>query len=562
MAPLGKRLHSDTEKDHESDWSEPTATPPSSPLTAPPLPIAVTKRQRLRSPQDLSVSDWQYGSSHRPLWITIERVKTDGLDATQLAMNRRTATETNSLDTLTTVGGESFIRTFHPAFEEREYVGMLVLPSGWRAWIVEDPFSAPTTPVAGLLVHLMPQTVQPYYPPSKYNDPFDKALDPRQICSDAVLSRLLELFSYAIGFTVFKAGVLNVMVPTGKGRKLLESLQHWPGSLGGLIVGLQELELRPTVQQVNWGTGAAATAGAISMGAVGLKLRIGGKVALTVATHCFVDPALTLTTKNNIQELSKRMAIKVVMSRPVAALCKTKPVAWCLKKFSDNSALGKLVYLGSSKEPVGRITETFDKPSTVIPYPHGYRHDLSLVTQEGKPLPDITPPVNGPRLLPEFAHPAVALAGSPVFTLAYEASSPNTPKPITGHVISDLQKNELVEGVQYLWQEGQWQRSLLWRTEKDYETVQGTSGSVLCVGSPDRMEPVQAVLFQNYETPFPFPWALKYTEPQPLDHYRDTLERPPGPLKTVSPTLFCLKGGFFLPEEIQKATIIAARVGN
>ncbi|RPA85714.1 hypothetical protein BJ508DRAFT_322320 [Ascobolus immersus RN42] len=550
--------------DSRESLISPPPSSPSRPSSPTPEKIAEPrKRARLNSPEEQWRHDYQNGSPYEPVLITIEKLCFDTLSDATLLQNREIASHTNTLQSLVTVGGERFLRTFHPRFESTSYVGMFVHPSGYRHWVVCNPESAPTTTIGGLYVHILPTAMQPFNNPSTFSDPFHEVIDPRKVLRDSFLVLLREMFPYAVGCTVYKAGLINLIVKRGKGYKLLETLSQWPGSIGGLRVGIEELAITPTVAPVEWGMGAGASPNAVQMGSAGLKLRFGegaqAVVAITVATHVFVSSPLSLSATQNLKEKGKRAMIKIARLEPILTLSKSRPVAWILQKTLGTCPLGKKVYLANSMDPVGTITRTYDKPSSIIPYPKGYLHDLSLVTSEHKPLPEIVPPLNGPRLNDTFADPETALGATPVFTLKHKVQSPTNPEIFVGDVMSSEQKAELVEATQYFWDKHGFTRSLLWRTEHDYTPVAGASGSVLCIGLPtERKHPVAPVLFQNYQTAFPFPWNLKLTEPRPSKQYTED-PKDLDDIKHVWARNFQLKGGFFLPEEIRSATILAQR---
>lgn len=61
---------------------------------------------------------------------------------------------------------------------------------------------------------------------------------------------------------------------------------------------------------------------------------------------------------------------------------------------------------------IGVISHTFDNPSPVLPFPAGYRHDLSLIMDDN--LPQLVSPPGYPVVL-EWASYSTALAMSDVY---------------------------------------------------------------------------------------------------------------------------------------------------
>lgn len=75
---------------------------------------------------------------------------------------------------------------------------------------------------------------------------------------------------------------------------------------------------------------------------------------------------------------------------------------------------------------------------------------------------------------------------------------------------------------------------MLWRTTRDTDSVQGASGSVLCLGEPHH-ETARALLFQNFEGSLTASEHVKIADNEDAPKF---------------------KGGFLLPEEIRQARII------
>lgn len=169
-----------------------------------------------------------------------------------------------------------------------------------------------------------------------------------------------------------------------------------------------------------------------------------------------------------------------------------------------------------------------------MPYPVGFSHDLSIITFTGDNLPHLTNPPNSPRITHWGPYEEV-LRGSPVFINRHNIVS-GTFSTRESYGVSRLAQEAIAHGAQYSWDTKARAPNiaLLWRTLHDSDTVQGTSGSVLCLGRPsDRY--VRAVLFQNFEGPL-----------APSQNVQIA--------KTETSPRF--KGGFLLPTEVRDAEII------
>lgn len=167
------------------------------------------------------------------------------------------------------------------------------------------------------------------------------------------------------------------------------------------------------------------------------------------------------------------------------------------------------------------------------------KHDLSLITNSaGLPetiSPNGTPSVTGWGSYKDF------LDGKPVFVTGFNITTKNQIRK-SGTGLSKKAQIALAAGSQYLWDQQTFSQnvSLLWRTEEEHESLQGLSGTAVCLGEVgDRT--CSAVCFQNFESPLYSSELLK-------DNHC-------GPPKK-DPRIFRIKGGFLLPDEILKTKIL------
>lgn len=155
-----------------------------------------------------------------------------------------------------------------------------------------------------------------------------------------------------------------------------------------------------------------------------------------------------------------------------------------------------------------------------MPYPIGYRHDLSLIIRSSeKDLPDVVPPP-GVKILPRWANLAGDLSGIPMFTCALSYGRSMTKE---GQFLDEKTRTAIIEASGYYWDKQTFSQSasILWRTEEEPTFVGGYSGSVLCTGKPDKGG--KPLAFQNFQQDF---------------HG------------------LVIKGGFVLPEEVRESEIL------
>lgn len=175
-------------------------------------------------------------------------------------------------------------------------------------------------------------------------------------------------------------------------------------------------------------------------------------------------------------------------------------------------------------------------PSRYLPFPAGYRHDLSLIT--GPDLPWLKSPT-GVASVDGWARYEDALDGQPVFACLFNAWK-NKLKILEGNVGAKATQQAVVVGSEHLWLKKAHSQSasILWRTEKDWVSSKGWSGSALCVGKPTDLT-AKALVFQNYETPIRHGEIAANDRPLVGDNGG-----------------WVIKGGFLLPQEIREAELV------
>lgn len=148
----------------------------------------------------------------------------------------------------------------------------------------------------------------------------------------------------------------------------------------------------------------------------------------------------------------------------------------------------------------------------------------------------MSPP--GLPLISNWGSYAEVLDGAPIFICRLNVVVDRW-SVMQGQGMSKAAEAAVAMGSDYTWDRVTRSQNiaLLWRTNHDCDSLQGLSGSVLCLGRPTDTT-AQAVLFQNYEAP------LKAEQVVP-DH-RPNLQPP---FRTT------FKAGLLLPDEIRRSQI-------
>lgn len=132
-----------------------------------------------------------------------------------------------------------------------------------------------------------------------------------------------------------------------------------------------------------------------------------------------------------------------------------------------------------------------------------------------------------------------ALDGQPVFTCLFNAWIDKL-KILEGNVAARVTQQAVVVGSEYLWLKKSHSQSasILWRTEIDWTSSRGWSGSALCIGKPTDLI-AKALVFQNFERPIRSGEVAATDRPLVGDNGG-----------------WVIKGGFLLPQEIREAEIM------
>ncbi|CAG8939211.1 unnamed protein product [Penicillium salamii] len=453
---------------------------------------------------------------------------------------------------------EQFVRTHHPSLSSQEGVRVSESAFGEPVWLVLSPLAASQSVYAGgRPIHYFPgdyaidTSYGPFGPliprtPEKYNEHFDRYINPRRFLTPADLDSLRELFPEAVGVHLLIAGFLVILFE--EERHVLDACNTvWPLELAGLQVCFQLTHLSFTTAPVESGNILKETSkqgNNAFAGCLGLKLKLqNGSTAVTTVTHGFVrnsnpSPSRFDTGLRVFAMMVDQMKQKMRRFLPFKAGEYDRALVMAKETPTDNTPVGKQVSLAVSNRTIGTITHTYDTPSNDKPFPAGYNHDLCLIS--GRSLPDVVSPPGYPSVT-GWATYSKALDGQDCYVVAQNASTGGI-REVRGVINSNLFRPNLfrraaVIGTGYSWDKirRQCNAFLLWHTEHLKAPADGTSGPPLCLGRPSDTA-AQAVVFQNFQHSCQVAHVVGIWNKKQYS---------------------LVKGGFILPQEIRDSTILS-----
>ncbi|KAJ5765130.1 hypothetical protein N7520_004689 [Penicillium odoratum] len=447
------------------------------------------------------------------------------------------------LITMTNDENEMFVRSCHPSLCSQGTVMVSESSFGEPVWLVLSPITAPEKIYAGgRAIHYYPAHHSEFIPwllsprsTAGYNRYFDRYINPRRFLRATDLNSLRELFPAAIGATVLIAGFLII---------LFDDMQHvrnayteiYPLELAGMLVYFDVARDELSTTPVEYGLDTDTRIGEENTraGCIGLKVRLqDGTEAITTVTHGFVNcpgTSLATTMLNVVRQMLDKAKKTLVRYLPARIAEDNRFITY--SGVLTNNPIGREVLIAASHHRIGHISRTYDQPSRIKPYPHGYDHDLSLVTDPA--LPDVCNPPGYPAVS-EWADYSTALDGrQDVYTVSHHVQAGRW-RAIEGKVDQTLFNRSVILGTGYRWSQRENTQAavILWHTEPALTPTQGWSGAPLCVGRPN--DPIaKALAFQNFQQAFKLP------------------------LKDGKPDGVLIKAGFVLPADIKNSTILSA----
>ncbi|KAL4819957.1 hypothetical protein BDW67DRAFT_173223 [Aspergillus spinulosporus] len=341
-----------------------------------------------------------------------------------------------------TKDNERLLRTHHRSLSRASILYIVTSPFSKRIWVTSC--NAPDITAGDLEIHLFPAG----YPPTSRLIPTPAAqsilvqtlvkgqMNPRKFLTEKDLDSLRILFPKSIGAQVLIAGFLRVLFSSVKDVEQTHN-KGYPGEMGGLVVLVDTATFGVTAPNADSGA-VVADGEARPLGRLGLKLKFpeGNTSALCRVLYPHWDQD---SRANGVSGQSQA-----------------------------NNPRGKDIVLIRTNTKVGTITQCFDNPSPILPFPAGYRHDLSLI--EGETLPEMVSPPGYLRVI-EVGEVTPAVADS------------------------------VLLGSEYIWDREASDQAvaMLWRSKGEVDSAGVSFGSVLCTGSPTNQHS-EAIVFHNYET--------------------------------------------------------------
>lgn len=414
---------------------------------------------------------------------------------------------------------EALIKTHHLALSGTGVNAVTEL-SGNKIWTVLTKDGLAHTHAAGREVHVFEAINPPFkqgalITPYARPVPVGRLINPRRMLTSMDIATIRSCFPLSVGVRIYLSDSIIILFHN---KQDMDDTRHegFPWIFcGGLRMGFDVLNVRPSAISTTQPNQEKFSG---SRRCYGLKIRLpDSREAVTTTTHRHVrkSPKFKLGRLEGLAEwvLAKHgNASRGLIER----LSSSDPAKSESRK---GAALGKLACIaGEPDRQTATITTTYDEPSSILPYPYGYQHDLSLLTGPNIPSSQHL----GGSGITRWANYEEALDGKPVFVRQLDDSASSV--------------RASVEGTAYFWDKsGRVSASLFWRTEGDFDCASENSTAVLCLGkSTDR--DVRAVVFQSYGAPRP-----RY----PNEGNLEVIDRH-----------YCMKGGFVLPREIRESQIL------
>ncbi|KAK2771970.1 hypothetical protein FQN53_004829 [Emmonsiellopsis sp. PD_33] len=393
-------------------------------------------------------------------------------------------------------GQEQIVRTLHRSLARCESV-FVYESHGDVIWLVpdSDDSNLPDTHAAGREIHVLPyfEIQPPSVTTPFYESPITRRINCRRFLRPDDVEIIRKFFPDSIGIRILMTGYAVVLFRTFDAMK-----EAWSTKVIGELGGLRDF---------------------------------------VCFVKCIEHPSISTAIASWCEHWYMNIRSAFQKLRPGKS-SSTVPATVEKRASVGNTSVGAEVWLAADEIfKVGTITKTYDSnPSRYLPYPAGYRHDLSLIMSPEPPR--MTQLSNCPSIVGWGSYARV-LEGDPIFVYRCNGTAEVSRQPdATGLHRATSTYPAVIQGAEYFWGRGARTASLLWRTAHEMDTAEGFTGSVLCLGNLTDST-ARAVVFQNYQAALRPKLIDSDDEPRLRFAHRATY-----------------KAGFLLPEEIRASQIV------
>lgn len=291
---------------------------------------------------------------------------------------------------------EQFVRTHHPSLSSQEDVFVSESVFGEPVWLVCSPLAASQSVYAGgRPIHYYPgdYTLETSYDlitprsPEKYNQHFDRFINPRRFLTPADLDSLRELFPEAVGVHLLIAGFLIILFE--EKRHVHDAYNDvWPLELAGLQVFFHLTHYSFTTAPVESGNILKETFNQKNnafAGCLGLKLKLqNGYTAVTTVSHGFVrnpNPSMFDKGLQVCEMIVDQMKQTLRRFLPFRAGEHDRALVMAKETLTDNNPVGKQVLLAVSNRTVYSPSQFYYYIPVLTPLDRNYNPHIRYPKQ-------------------------------------------------------------------------------------------------------------------------------------------------------------------------------------
>lgn len=465
------------------------------------------------------------------------------------------------------------LRSSHPAIRKHAEVYFNPFKRSWiiayEAYMLDLPLY-----LGGFPIHITPRATEYYRDTGSPLCP-DRILIPggyESMPAEIDCKIIHWRFPLSIGAEFMLGGYIRILMPSEKSIvRTLRNLRYTscPGVIGTMaqrgghldnwnfifVVAPQIEPQTPDVSQQVSLSSVNSFECKMPGGCIGAKIRLNGSLYLTTVTHGLV------------RRVDRPRGIHMSVFDRLRAFVTSQREKTVVEVCSAKTLISKKVY--SASEPgsgrqntlLGTVAKSYDRlRRPIMVWPDDFIHDLTLISYTPPPAgvsDAFQAPLRVSRLSKRFADPKQVWSDRSMHDcfVAFHDVLWGHAYTLKGKIQGPMEESSiqaLISGVSYRWSARgndieDLKRAMLWRTTGEHfnpvtrkitrgDAIDaiGASGALLCIGRADSHVPAMPFVFQNFQE-------------QLFDAKHDM------PSTTCS-----IKGGFFLPEEVQRSTLVLA----